>query len=147
MPYCTEANITARKGTQRIAELTGDPSGATVDSAKVAAAIDEFAAKMDNAIRVEYPELPFDETNQYLNGLNVEGAYLLLERDKENGWSESQREEWKMLLDEIKMIAGGTVDLRTETDDEIEAQAEGTFSSNKRLFNRNSLNGVEELNG
>lgn len=144
MAYCNQTDITDRKGTARIAELTGDPDGETINAPRVAKAIEGFASRMDNAIRRQYPTLPFDESNAYLNGLNIEGAYLILERDKENGWSEDQRAEWKMILKDLEDIAKGLMDLKTETAEEIEEQAEGSFSTNGRLFNRNSLNGPED---
>lgn len=142
--YCSNQNIIDRKGLQRIAELTGDPQGETVNQARVTLVKEEFATRMNNAIRKSYPTLPFDETNAYLNGLNIEGAYLILERDKENGWSDDQRADWKLIMKDLEDIANGLMDLRTETDDEINEQAEGSFSTNGRLFNRNSLSGPED---
>lgn len=141
MTYCSKEDLTSRKSVERIAELTGDPEGTTVNEAAVALVIAEFGERLDAAIRVRYPSLPFDATNKYLNGLNVEGAYLLLERDSDTGWSDDQREDWKMLLDELKSIAGGKIDLRTETEEEEAAQVVGYFSTNPRLFGRNSLSG------
>lgn len=142
MAYCTEQDLVDRKSTRVIAQVTGDSDGATIDSDKVTEAIDDFSARMDNALRVNYPSLPFDETNNFLNRLNVDGAYLLLKRDTANGWSEDHRDDWKMLNKDLEQIAQGKIDLISETEEELEAR--GTFTSNPRLFNRNSLSGPED---
>lgn len=142
MGYCTQQDLEDRKSTRVIAELSGDPDGATVDAGKVNQAIEDFAARVDNALRVHYPDLPFDSDNKYLNRLNVDGAYLLLEKDTENGWSEDQRDDWKLLNQDLEMIAQGKIDLKSETEEEIEAR--GTFQTNPRLFGRNSLKGPED---
>ncbi|MDZ7802373.1 phage protein Gp36 family protein [Thiohalophilus sp.] len=144
MAYCNQQDIVDRKGSERLAELTGDSTGQSINAARVTKAINEFGNRIDNAVRVNYPKLPFDETNAFLNGLNIEGAYLILERDKELGWSEDQRADWKLLEKDLEKIAQGMYDLRTETEEEVEAK--GTFKSNPRLFNRNSLNGPEDHN-
>lgn len=143
MSYCTIADLTSRKGTRYIAQLTGDASGNTVDNTKAQLAIDTFAERMNTAIRRRYPDLPFDATNKYLNGLNVEGAYLLLNQDSPTGMDEGQRADWSNLLKELDRIGEGKVDLRSDTEDEEEAATKGFFTANKRLFNRNSLNGVD----
>ena len=135
MTYCTQTDITDRKGTEKIAKLTGDPSGAEIDSAKVTSAIEEFASKIDAAVRKNYPDLPFDSTHKLLNGLNIEGAYLLLERDG-RGWTDDKREEWKMIMKQVDDIAKGIIDLRSETEEQEEAMTEGFFSSNSRVFGR-----------
>lgn len=134
--YCSQADLTGRKGTQRIAELTGDGSGQAVDSAKVTEAIEEFAGKINAAVRRQYQALPFDETNDLLNGLNIEGAYLLLVRDSDRGWTDADRKDWEMLKAEVRDIADGRSELRIETDVEADAMTEGYFSSNKQVFGR-----------
>lgn len=143
MSYCTQADLESRKSTKSIAELTGDADGETVDAAKVTRVIEDFAERMNNAIRVKYPALPFDSTNKFLNGLNVEGAYLLLEKDSYDGWTEENLSSWKLILADLNAIASGKIDLKTETADEEDDHVEGTFSTRPRIFGRNSLNGVE----
>jgi phage gp36-like protein len=143
MAYCNEQDIVDRKSARVIAELTGDPTGEIIDSEKVTGAIDDYAARINNAVRVKHPDLPFDETDKFLNRLNADGAYLLLERDTENGWSEDQRDDWKLLNQDLEMIAQGKIDLKSETAEEVTAK--GTFKSNPRMFNRNSLHAPEDL--
>ncbi len=141
MAYCTQQDLEDRKGTEQIAQLTGDPTGQEVDAARVTLVINEFAARVDGALRRQYPEGTFDSSNALLNGLNVEGAFLLLAKDTELGWSEDHREDWKMLLKELDKIGDGTVDLRTETEEQEQEISEGYFSSRPRFFGRTSLSG------
>jgi len=143
MSFCTQTDLTNRKGTQAIAELTGDPEGLVVDAARVTLAINEFAERIQVALNKQYRNIAFDETNKFLNGLNIEGAYLLLEKDSYDGWSEENREDWKLLMKDIENIASGKIDLKIETEEEEDATVEGYFSTNRRVFGRNSLNGVE----
>lgn len=138
MAYCTVQHIKDRKGEHKIAQLTGDATGGTVNEPTVEEAINSFAEKMDASIRKQHPGLPFDSSNKYLRDLNIEGAYLLLERDSERGWTDEYRSDWKLLESQLKDIATGLVELKT-----LEGEAlEGFFSSKKRLFGRNSLSGV-----
>lgn len=139
MAYCTIEQLKERKGEKRIAELTGDPDGTTVSEAAANQALNEFAAKMDVSIRKQYPSLPFNEEHLYLNGLNIEGAYLILERDSQRGWTDHYRADWKLLLKELEAIAAGDVDLVDRTEEEAEEYEDGFFRSNRRLFGRNSL--------
>ncbi|MEQ9393294.1 MAG: DUF1320 family protein [Balneola sp.] len=143
MSFCTQTDLTNRKGTKAIAELTGDPDGETVNAARVTLAIDEFAERIQAALNKQYRNIEFDETNKLLNGLNIKGAYLLLEQDSYDGWSEENREDWKLLMKDIENISSGKLDLKIETEEEEDATVEGYFSTNPRLFGRNSLNGVE----
>jgi phage gp36-like protein len=145
MAYCTQAHITDRKSTELIAELTGDPNGVTISSAAVTQAINEMSALIDAAVRVRYPDLPFDATNALLNGLCITGAYLILERDSRNGWSDDHREDWKLVQKALEQIASGKMDLRTETETQEEELLKGFFSSKPRLFGRNSLSGEAEV--
>lgn len=134
--YCSEIDLTDRYGTDDIAELTGDETGVAVDSAKVAKAIDQFAERMNASIRKQYPDLPFDATHVYLNGLNTEGAYLLLIKWSDRGWDEDDRSDWKTLLKDLEHLARGVTDLRTETDIQAEDATDPYFSSEKRVFGR-----------
>ncbi len=141
MAYCTQANITSRKGTELIAELTGDADGTTINAAAVTLAIEEMSALIDAAVRKIHPDLPFDETHALLNGLCITGSYLILERDSAGGWNEDLREDWKLIEKKLDQIASGKIDLRSETEDEAEAMVTGFFTSKPRLFGRNSLGG------
>lgn len=134
--YCTQSDIEARKGTARLAKLTGDADGVTVDAARVTSAIEEMADTLNGAVRKHYPDLPFDGTHKLLNGLNIQGAWLLLVRDSDRGWSEDDREEWKMLKAQVDDIATGLTDLRSETEEQAEEMTEGYFSANDRVFGR-----------
>lgn len=135
--YCTQQDIEDRKGSEKLARLAGDPSGQTIDAARVSSAIEEFAADINAAVRKRYPDLPFDATHKLLNGLNIQGAWLLLVRDGDRGWTDDDRDEWKMLLQQLKDIATGLIDLRSDTEEQEEEAAKGFFSSNRRLFGRN----------
>lgn len=143
MAYCTQTDIINRKGTALIAELTGDPAGVTINSSSVTDAINEISAILDAAVRRKYPDLPFDSSNSLLKGLNLQGAYLILERDSLTGWSDDHREDWKLLMKQVEAIANGTLDLRTETEEQEEASVAGYFSANRRVFHRNFLSGEE----
>lgn len=134
--YCTLQHLMDRKDEERLAKITGDGSGQTVDQMKVEGAIEDFAGYMNAELRKQYPDLPFDDTQSYLNGLNIQGAWLLLERDSDAGWSEGDREDWKMLMKQVEGLADA--DLRTETDEEQEAMTEGYFSSDRGVFGRNN---------
>lgn len=122
-----------------IAQLTGDPTGQSVDPAKVQLQINSFAAKMEAAIRMQYPDQPFGDEHLYLRELNVEGAYLQLERNSDRGWSEQYVKRYEMLEKELDKIAAGLKKLRSGSEAEIRKQTEGFFSSKPRLFHRNSL--------
>jgi len=143
MSFCTQTDLTNRKGVKVIAELTGDPDGETVNTARVTLAIDEFAERIQVNLNKQYRGVEFDETNKFLNGLNIEGAYLLLEKDAYDGWDEKNLEAWKLLLKDLEHIGSGKIDLKIETEEEEDATVEGYFSTNRRVFGRNSLNGVE----
>ena len=139
MAFCTTQHIIDSKGSDVIAQLTGDPAGATVDTAKVQAQINSFASKMEAAIRVQYPDQPFGDEQLYLRELNVEGAYLQLERNSPRGWTDDHIKRYEMLEKELDKIANGMKKLRSVSESEIKKSTDGFFSSKPRLFHRNSL--------
>lgn len=145
MTYCNQTDITNRKSTELIAELTGDPDGLVINAASVTLAIEEMAEMLNAVVRRRYKDLPFDGTNKLLNGLNVQGAYLILERDSRTGWSDDHREDWKLMMKQVEAIGNGTLDLRTETEEQEEATVAGYFSTNRRVFGRNFLSGEEAV--
>jgi hypothetical protein len=57
------------------------------------------------------------------------------------------RKEWKMLLDDLQGIAEGKKELRTLDSRSIEKRTDGFFSSNRRIFARNSLQGYDGPSG
>jgi phage gp36-like protein len=145
MSYCTIQHITDRKGTRKIAELSGDNTGQAINEPRVQSQIDSFAERMNAALRHEYPKLGFGDEQLQLRDLNVEGAYLLLERDSDRGWTEEMIKQWKMLLDDLDKIADGRMKLQTLDDQSTKKKTDGYFSSNRRLFRRNSLPNMEGL--
>jgi phage gp36-like protein len=141
MSYCTQADLTDRYGTERIAELTRDASGASVDSTLADDAIGSMTAKIDAALRVFNDPANYDNTNDLLNDLAIEGSYLLLVKWSPGGWADEEMQQWKMVQKQLDNIADDRIRLTSETEEQKEDRIEGFFSSDKRLYNRpkNSL--------
>lgn len=139
MPFCSTEHILSAKGESKIAELTGDASGQEVDEEKVQEQIDNYGSIMESAIRRQYPDQPFGQEQRHLRSLNVQGAYLLLERESDRGWTEDHIKQYQMLEKELDKIADGLRKLDSPSSAEVKKKTDGFFSSNKRLFNRNCL--------
>lgn len=125
--YCSTAQLEAKYGADRIGQFQGDAQDA----------IDAFASKINSRLRIHFPELPFDETNEYLNQLNLEGAYVELERTKPTGLSEIRQKDADRLDKELDRVASRQVDPGdfAEGHDE-EEESVGFFEANTRLFGR-----------
>ena len=141
MSYTTQQEIEDRYGTERVAELTRDAQGQQVNADLLTDAIEEIAAKTDAALRVIDDPANFDQTNTLLRGLNTEGAYLLLVKWSEGGWTEDDREDFETIKDDLKAISAGRIILKNETDQEKEDRLEGFFSSDPKLFGRKKTAG------
>jgi len=136
MSYTSTSNLTTRYGTSRIAELTGDSTGTTVNTTVVESAINGFAGLMDAALRKWYDLTELDSTNDFLNDLNTHGAYLQLMKWRELGFDEERRKEWDGLMKQIEFIASNKIDVLPKTGAEEQERVEGLFRANPRRFSR-----------
>ena len=135
--YTDISALTEKYGEKRIAELSGDPQGTAINDPVVQKAIDYAASTMNVRIRVHYPAVPFDETNQYLRRLNTEGAYLELLRQRDQSLSDEHRRDFDNWMDELEQIAKGLVDLGDIADGEEEREPATFFQSDENRFGRN----------
>lgn len=121
MAYCTPDDVEEAYTTQTIAELTGDAQGQSVDTEKVQRAIDTYGAHMEMHLRMQHPDNPFDIDNQYLNALNVEGAYIELQKKTPGGLDEQLQRAEKRLDDILMRIAAGQMQI-LDPDQETDAE-------------------------
>jgi len=109
--YCTVQDVKDVYDAQELASLTGDPNRATIDDEKVQLAVDDYGAYMERHVRMQHPDNPFDESDEFLNSLNAEGAYLYLKQRAEGGGDEEVRKELRDLDKVLMRIAQGELDL------------------------------------
>ena len=109
--YCSVQDVKDVYDYQELASLTGDPNRENIDEEKVQRAVDDYGAYMERHIRMQHPDNPFDETDEFLNSLNAEGAYLYLKQRAEGGGSEEVRKELRDLDKVLMRIAQGELDL------------------------------------
>lgn len=119
MAYCTTDDVLQAYDQSELAGITGDSQRSTVDESKVQDAIDDFGAYMEQHVRAQHPDNPFDTTNEFLNGLNVEGAFLTLQKRSPGGTDEETRQDLKRLDSVLMRIASGKLHLmdQAEIDD------------------------------
>lgn len=65
MPYCTEEDLLGELGAVHLARLSGDPAGVTVNSGRIALAIDNATETIDAYLRGRYA-LPPDPPSKLL---------------------------------------------------------------------------------
>lgn len=150
MAYCTAQDVIDAYSREQIAEVTGDPEGAEVNEGQVQRAVEDYGAQVEAHVRMQHPDDPFDATNEYLNSLNVEGAFLLLQKRTTGGMEENLQDAEERLDEVLLRIAQGELEL---LDDEDEAEAEGRpdlraselTRARPRVFGRWSRQRYDEL--
>ena len=113
MAYCTAQDVEDAYGTDLIARLTGDASGQTVDTNRVDVVVQTYAGYIDQHVQMQY-DLPVDDSNGFLKGLNIEGAFVALQKQSESGADEDLRASERRLDRILQSIANG--DTRLEPD-------------------------------
>jgi len=111
MAYCTDDHVLTAYGSEQLSSVTGDPHKQRVDTDKLSEAIDEYAAYIRQHVRSQHPDDPFDESHEFLRGLNVEGAFLTLQKRTPGGTSEQVRKDLQRLDKILMQIATGQIDL------------------------------------
>jgi phage gp36-like protein len=150
MAYCTAQDVIDAYSREQIAEVTGDAQGQAVDRGQVERAVEDYGAQVEAHVRMQHPDDPFDVTNEYLNSLNVEGAFLLLQKRTTGGMEENLQDAEERLDGVLLRIAQGELEL---LDDEDEAEAEGRpdlraselTRARPRVFGRWSRQRYDEL--
>ena len=143
--YCDVQDVKDMYDAQELASLTGDASRDTIDDSKVQLAVEDFGAYMERHIRMQHPDNPFDNTDEFLNSLNARGAFLYLKQRAEGGGGEQVRKDLKSLDTQLMRIAKGELDLmdqeeidnagdKLSPDDLIQKRKSGTeFGIHRRL--------------
>jgi len=111
MAYCTADDVKTAYGKEQLSSVTGDPQKQQVDTDKLQDAIDHYGDYMEQHVRAQHPDNPFDESHEFLRGLNIEGAWLTLQKRTPGGASEDVRKDLKRLDGVLMKIATGQIDL------------------------------------
>jgi len=115
MDYCTENDITQRYGVKKIGQLTGDPTGTTVDSAKMAEVISDVSSMIDLYIGKQVA-LPLDaaQVPGFLRPLAVAEVYYQLKclaPAGANGVAEMLYKQHEDRMRMLRDIAAGRITL------------------------------------
>ena len=111
MAYCTAEHVQTAYGKEALSSVTGDAQKQQVDTQRLQEAINEYGAYMEQHVRSQHPDNPFDESHEFLRGLNIEGAWLTLQKRTPGGASEDVRKDLKRLDGVLMKIATGKIDL------------------------------------
>lgn len=130
--YCSQADIENRYRTDKLAELTGDAEGQTVNAVEVEKAIMDYASTMNAYLRLRFSDLNELVGHPLLNAMNVEGAWLKLKSWQPQGLSEEDKLAWDRLKKQLEWVSQGSLFLNAE---QMESE-KGKFSANPRLFGR-----------
>ena len=141
MAFCTAADVEATYDARPLAQLTGDPAGVQVDAEALDVAVDAFATVIAPYVRERYGDTDFGVAEPTLNAMNVEGAYLELQKRKALGLSAEQRQDYAHLLSRLRDVAAGRMSLvmpgdADAQDPAAELSAEGQFWAPQRQFGR-----------
>lgn len=141
MSYCTLEDLTGAYGEKRVAQLTGDPNGTTVDADTAEASIANAAREIETAVIAQYGESLAEAGIAYLKQLNVEGAFLALQAKTAGGLGDRDatgRLDLKRWDERVDAIASGERRLRPEPDEDEDGVQDTTttFTSKPRLFGR-----------
>lgn len=141
VPYCTAAAVILSLGQPRVAELTGDRNGGTVDQGRLERAVVAATSRIRTAVLMHHTT-DLDGRSEYLTELAVAGAELMLQARAAGGLGgkdSSARLDMEAWVEDVKAIASGTVTL----DDPADADGDGvpdeeheTFRAAERLFTR-----------
>lgn len=146
MPYCTAQDVEDAYGTDLIARLTGDASGQAVDTARVDVVVQTYAGYIDQHVQMQY-DLPVDDANGFLKGINIEGAFIALQKQSESGADEDLRASERRLDRILQSIANGDTRLEPEgldTESMIDAPTRSMtiFRKLRDVANRNDPHGL-----
>lgn len=122
--YCTAQDVIDAYSLEQMAEVTGDAGGETVNEAQVERAVRDYGAHVTAHVRMQYPSDPFGASHEYLNSLNVEGAFLLMQKRTTGGMEENLQDAEERLDDILLKIAEGQLDLHALSDDEATGEDE-----------------------
>ncbi len=146
MDYCTQSNVTERYGTARIAQLTGDKTGTTIDETKLAGFIADVSVVFDGYVGKQC-DLPFDADKipGVLRKLAIEEVFFELKKSSisgSNAVSESLQKIHENTMKILREIARGEFTLGIIDEDSGERVAKPrptvAFRSNRRLFGRDA---------
>lgn len=141
MAYCTPADIIDAYSATQVAQATGDSEGDTVDSDRLAKAVDDYGAHMEMHVRMQHPDNPFGTDHDFLQQMNVEGAFLLLQKRGPMGLSERQQEAEQRLDRMLLRVAQGKVvlqddDAQSTAESRPDLNADEMVQTSRRLFGR-----------
>jgi phage gp36-like protein len=140
MSYCTASDITLKYTTYRIAQLSGDPLGVTVNTQVVEQAIAFATALMKPFVRKYERDrevvAPFTAAQETLNSLCVELAYYELLKRSPVGLTEEDNRQINRLMDLLKAIANGEVELQDVSVNPAPEITQSAWSGRARIFNR-----------
>lgn len=115
MAYCTAQDVQDAYPNDELASITGDADRTSIDTGKIEEAVDDYGAYMVRHVRMQHPDNPFDGSDEFLNGLNVEGAYLTLQKRTPGGGGEQVRNDLDRLDKILMRIATKDLDLMDQT--------------------------------
>lgn len=138
MAYCTTQDVIDEYGTKRIAQVTGDATGQTVNTTKADKAVSSYGDFIEQHVRMQHPDNPFDTAHTFLNGLNVEGAFLRLKKASPAGLDDKGIAAERRLDRILERIADGKLSLLDADDqaapEEHDITLSEAISSKERLF-------------
>lgn len=135
MAYCTVQDVKDAYPEDRLREITtGEYEGVPIDDEKLQKAIDSYGDYIRMHVTKQHPSNPFDETHDYLNALNVEGAFLTVKSRSETGLSDAEQRIMEQKDTILGKIASGAVPLMSP-EDEVDAE-DGTLLDKEDLFDK-----------
>ncbi len=141
VPYCTPDDVITSLGAPRVAELTGDRNGGTVDQGRLERAVVAATARIRTAVLMHHTT-DLDGRSEYLAELAVAGAELMLQARSAGGLGgkeSSARLDMEQWVTDVKAIASGDVALEDPEDADGDGEPDEereTFRGAERLFTR-----------
>lgn len=141
MAYCTPDDVIDAYSATQVAQATGDSEGDTVDTERLTKAVEDYGAHIEMHVRMQHPDNPFGTDHEFLQQINVEGAFLLLQKRGPMGLSERQQDAEKRLDTVLLRISEGKVVLQNDeaqstADSRPSLNAEDMVQTSRRLFGR-----------
>ena len=138
MAYCIIADLELIYTATKLAEVSGDPTGQTIDDDRVQKAIDDFAALMKGYIDVQYAGITIGAADPILNPINSEGAWIYLWKACTGLLDDCYQEMLDRLLKSLKAISKGELLLNVVPPEEspLALNPEETFKGNPRQMGR-----------
>lgn len=116
MAYCTQDDVKTAYGKEELSSVTGDPAKTQVDTDRLQDAIDHYGDYMEQHVRAQHPDDPFDTSHDFLNGLNVEGAWLTLNKRTPGMGGDGVRSDLQRLDTVLMRIATAKINLMDQDD-------------------------------